>query len=79
MTTRNVIVAAAVCMLLLLGHGFGSEATAGDSRDKQACAEVKSQIRAIQNRMRSGYTASQGVRYEARLRRLREKRRRVCR
>lgn len=79
MMTRNVIAAVAFCALLVLGNGLSSKAMAGSGKDKQACAKVKSQIRVIQNRMRSGYTASQGVRYEARLRRLREKRRRVCR
>ena len=75
MKTRNVILAAA----LGLGFALGSTAMAGDRKDKQACADVKTKIRLIQDRMRSGYTASQGIRYEARLRRLREKRRRVCR
>jgi len=77
MQTRNVIlsaVMAAVAALLL-----ASSTTAGERRDKEACADVKAKIRAIQDRMRSGYTASQGVRYEEKLRRLREKRRRVCR
>lgn len=54
-------------------------AAASNSKDQDACAEVKAKIRAIQDRMRSGYTASQGVRMDAELRRLRDKRRRVCR
>ena len=47
-------------------------------KDKEACADVKAKIREIQDRMRSGYTNQQGRRYEAQLRKLRDKRRRVC-
>jgi hypothetical protein len=39
---------------------------------------VKKKIRAIEARMRDGYTAAQGIRYDARLRELREKRYRLC-
>ncbi|MDJ0938214.1 MAG: hypothetical protein QNJ00_00490 [Woeseiaceae bacterium] len=57
-----------------------SSATEAKSKcDEAACADVKAQIREIQDRMRSGYTRAQGERYEARLRRLRDKRRRICR
>jgi hypothetical protein len=52
---------------------------AGDTRDKDACEQVKMKIRAIESKMRSGYSASQGIRYEAQLRELKEKRYRLCR
>ena len=82
MKTRTVIAAVVASVL-----GFASVATlpvtetawAGSQKDEKACNEVKTRIRAIQDRMRSGYTASQGIRLDKKLRRLKEKRRRVCR
>lgn len=47
--------------------------------NKAACSEVRAQIREVEAKMRSGYTRAQGERYEARLRRLKNKRFRVCR
>ena len=55
---------------------------AADARpdcDKLACDEVKQQIREIESRMRAGYSRAQGERYEARLRKLRRKRSKLCR
>ena len=43
------------------------------------CDEVKAEIRAIEARMRQGYTATQGLRYEERLRELKDCRYRLCR
>lgn len=54
-------------------------AFAASKCDKQACSQVKADIREVEAKMRSGYTVSQGNRYEARLRKLRDKRRRICR
>jgi len=54
-------------------------ASAGELSDKAACEKVKKQIRLVQDKMRAGYSAAQGIRYDARLRELREKRYRVCR
>lgn len=57
-------------------------ATQGNARpdcDALACDEIKQAIREIEARMRAGYTRAQGERYEARLRRLKQKRRRLCR
>ena len=48
-------------------------------KDKQACDKVKQQIRVIEAKMRRGYTAAQGIRYEEKLRALRDKRYRICR
>lgn len=48
-------------------------------KDRLACAKVKRDIARVESRMRAGYTASQGRRLEERLRRLREKRYRLCR
>lgn len=49
------------------------------ARDNQACAEVKEEIREIEAKMRSGYTRAQGEKYEARLRKLKSKRSKLCR
>ena len=55
------------------------QAQAKTQREKEACQKVKDKIEAIQSRMRSGYSASQGIRYEERLRELRDQRYRLCR
>jgi len=47
--------------------------------DALACDEVKQAIREIEARMRAGYTRVQGERYAARLRKLKQKRRKLCR
>ncbi len=47
--------------------------------DKDACEQVKKKIRVIESKMRGGYSASQGIRYEAQLRELKEKRYKLCR
>ena len=47
--------------------------------DRQACADVKQAIREIEAKMRAGYTRAQGERYQARLRKLKQKRYRLCR
>ncbi len=47
--------------------------------DALACAEVKQAIREIEARMRAGYSRSQGERYEARLRKLKRRRSKLCR
>jgi hypothetical protein len=47
--------------------------------DRDACERVKQQIREIEARMRDGYSAAQGIRLEARLRKLKEKRYKLCR
>ncbi len=52
---------------------------AGTKDDKAACEQVKQKIRVIESKMRSGYSASQGIRYEAQLRKLKEKRYTLCR
>ena len=68
---QTVIVIALICC--------GSGAIAAAKCDKEACKEVKADIREINAKMRSGYTVAQGNRYEARLRKLRDKRSRLCR
>jgi len=47
--------------------------------DKLACSEVKEEIRDIEARMRSGYTRAQGERFEAKLSKLKRKRKTICR
>jgi hypothetical protein len=54
--------------------------TFAKSREEEAaCAAVKEDIREIEARMRAGYTRAQGEKYEARLRKLKAKRRKLCR
>ena len=67
-----------VLTTLLFGVGPAVDVAAA-SRDPAVCQSVKQQIREIQAKMRNGYTAAQGIRYEERLRKLKEKRYRVCR
>ena len=55
------------------------QANADGKDDKAACEKAKEQIRSIQARMRNGYSAAQGIRYEERLRELKEKRYELCR
>lgn len=55
-------------------------ANVATDEDREAeCAETKAKIRKIEGRMRQGYTAKQGVRMEDELRRLKERRKRLCR
>jgi hypothetical protein len=58
---------------------IASQTLAASKTDKEACAKVKADIREVQAKMRSGYTAAQGIRYDERLRKLHDKRRRICR
>jgi hypothetical protein len=58
---------------------FAGQGHAKHDRDALACDEVKQNIREIEARMRTGYTRAQGERYEARLRKLKLKRSRLCR
>jgi hypothetical protein len=66
----------AALFIWALGAANGPSAT---EERRQECAETKAKIRKIESKMRQGYTAKQGVRMEDELRRLREKRSRVCR
>jgi uncharacterized membrane protein (DUF106 family) len=61
----------AIAMSLLTANAWAT--------DRDACEAVKKQIRQIEARMRNGYSAAQGIRYEERLRKLKEKRYEVCR
>ena len=66
--------------LVLLCSIAMSPTVAGKTRcEKLACEEVKADIREVQARMRAGYTAAEGVRLDAKLRRLRSKRAKLCR
>jgi hypothetical protein len=69
---RNWITALALLLLSAQGN-------ARPDCDKLACDEVKQAIREIESRMRSGYSRSQGERYEAKLRKLKRRRSKVCR
>lgn len=65
-----------VALFCVLIPGAGSART---NCDKHACSEIKQEIRDIEARMRSGYTRAQGEKYEAKLRKLKRKRKHVCR
>lgn len=58
---------------------LASQSDARPDCDKLACDEVKQSIREIESRMRAGYSRSQGVRLDARLRKLKRKRSKLCR
>lgn len=47
-------------------------------RDEEECEAVKEKIRKVQSKMRSGYSAKEGVKLNARLLELRRKRAKVC-
>ena len=64
----------ALLLFVLAGQGHAKH-----DRDALACDEVKQAIREIESRMRAGYTRAQGERYEAKLRKLKRKRSRLCR
>ena len=70
-----------LAILVVIGLAAMSPSAAARDREaaKKTCAEVKQKIRKIESRMRAGYTASQGIRLEKRLRKLKDKRYRVCR
>ena len=66
----------ATLLILALAHS----APYAKTRDEEAaCAAIKEDIREIEARMRAGYTRAQGEKYEARLRKLKAKRRKLCR
>ncbi len=64
----------AVVLLVLSAQG-----EARPDCDALACDEVKQDIREIEARMRAGYSRSQGEKYEARLRKLKRRRNKLCR
>lgn len=74
--TRNVRLL--LTFLLCLVYSAAAVPSPVDER-KAKCDETKDKIRRIESKMRHGYTASQGVKMENELRRLRERRRHVCR
>ena len=64
-------------MLLLLTVTL--PAYADKASDRKACEKVKQQIRELEAKMRNGYSAAQGIRYDERMRELKDKRYRLCR
>ena len=65
-----------IVAILLLGLLIPAAASASDNEE---CKKVKEEIRKLESRMRQPYTASQGVRFDERMRELKDKRYRVCR
>jgi hypothetical protein len=66
-----------IAVLVLLA--LSAQCNAKPDCDALACAEVKQTIREIEARMRAGYSRSQGERYEAKLRKLKRRRSKLCR
>lgn len=68
-------------ILVVYGLLATSSSDAADDREakKKACIAVKQKIRKLESRMRAGYSASQGIRLEEKLRELKRERYRVCR
>lgn len=66
----------AIAIALLLA---APNTMAGERYSREECAEVRQKIRKIQSKMRQGYTAKQGVKMEADLRKYREIRAKHCR
>ena len=64
---------------MLLAVLMQAPAYAGHKSDEAACEKVKDKIRVIESRMRDGYSVAQGIRYEAKLRQLKDKRYKLCR
>ena len=60
-------------------YALNAAGAPADADRQSECAETKAKIRKIESKMRQGYTAKQGVRMEDELRRLRERRKRLCR
>ena len=71
---RQFFYAASVCLACFAGDAGMA------ARDTDAeCREIDRKIERIQARMRSGYSAKEGVRLKERLRELRRKRYDLCR
>ena len=70
---KGLWIVALACLLL------PATSIARTNCEKIACNDVKDQIREIEARMRSGYSRAQGEKYEAKLRKLKRKRKSVCR
>ncbi|MDX1516856.1 MAG: hypothetical protein R3288_08455 [Woeseiaceae bacterium] len=66
-------------LILIVTMFVTADAAPTKAERKARCAVVKAKIRHIESRMRAGYSASQGIRLEERLRKLKYERYRVCR
>lgn len=64
---------------LVIAMQFADYAHAKPQDEKQRCERVKEKIKNVESRMRAGYSASQGIRLERRLRELKKDRYRYCR
>jgi len=67
-----------IVILVLLVSLAATPSLAYDQYDKKKCNAVKAKIRHVHSKMRSGYTRAQGERLEARLRKLRKERQKMC-
>lgn len=67
-------------LVVLALAAFAAAAPAADRGDrKEKCEAVKEQIRKVQQRLRAGYSAAQGVKLNEKLLELRKKRAKLCR
>ena len=72
--SHNILVS-----LSLLLSIFAADLHARDPRREAECRRIDAQIRKIEARMRQPYSASEGIRFDERLRELKDKRYRRCR
>lgn len=68
-----------VIVIAAIACSWASDVVAGRKDDAERCTEVKQKIREIEERMRRGYSAAQGIRLDERLRKLKDERYKVCR
>jgi hypothetical protein len=68
-------------LVTLIAYCFlGTSVAAGQAKDLATeCQQTKEKIRAVRSKMRSGYTRAQGEKLEAKLRKPRAKRKKLCR
>ena len=52
---------------------------ANDLRDETKCKKTNQQIKLVESKMRAGYTRAQGEKLQAKLRKLRADRSKICR
>lgn len=66
-------------ILLLAATLIAADGNARDKGMRAKCAQTKEKIGKLRSRMRQGYSARQGIRFDERMRELKQKRRKYCR
>lgn len=70
---------ALVPTLILFAASVSAAPPAAEPRQSAECERLNKEIKRVHSRMRAGYTAKQGERLAARLRKLRQQRAKACR